>query len=223
MGTIGSLTGYPALRVAVARPDGLDEVADRDLILMGTLSGLGRAADLLRDGPVHMEGSRLTVTLSPPLASVRRLFGDRTIDERARLATALIATPGEGTAMLLGMASPLHAGRSIVAFLGVTPLGLGNLVDSMRDTTLAPSIQGDFALLAGHRVTSYQAQPTYTVGSLPIWLWPEWMLRDRPLSMIAMLVVACVMVSIGSYWSLRRIAAARLRRASRSKRARAAE
>lgn len=216
MGTIGSLTGYPVLRVAVVRPDGLNEVADRDLIVMGTLSGLGAAADLLRASPVRLEGSRLVVTLSPPLATVRTLFGDRTIAERARLASALSATPGEGTAMLLGTVSPLHGSRSLVAFLAMTPLGLTKLVDSLRDSALAPAIQGDFALLNGNRVTAYQAQPTYSVGNLPIWLWPDWLLQDRPLSMIAMLVVGCIVLSVSAYWSLRRAAVLRLRQGKRS-------
>jgi cellulose synthase (UDP-forming) len=215
MGTIGSLTGYPALRVVVVRPDGLDQVADRDLIQIGTLAHLGRGADLLRDGPVHLEGERLAVTLSPPLATIRRWFGDRTIDERARLATSLVANPGEDTAMLLGMASPLQSGRSVVSFLAVTPQGLTGLVDSLRDSTLAPSIQGDFALLAGGRFTSYQVQPTYNVGALPVWLWPEWLLRDRPLSMIGVLVLACAMMSVALYWGLRRAAAARVLRHGR--------
>jgi cellulose synthase (UDP-forming) len=216
MGTIGSLTGYPVLRLTVARTDGLDDVADKDLIIMGTLSNLGRAADLLRSSPVRLEGSRLVVTLSPSLATVRRLFGDHTIAERERLATALTAAPGDGTAMLVGTPSPLHSGRSLVAFLAVTPLGLTGLVDSMRDGALAPSIQGDFALLAGNRITSYQAQPTYNVGTLPVWLWPEWLLRDRPLFMVVLLAVGCVMVSVGAYWSLRRVSAARLRQGRRS-------
>jgi cellulose synthase (UDP-forming) len=215
MGTLGALTDYPVVRIAVVRPDGLDTVADRDLIQIGTLAHLGRGADLLIDGPVQLEGDRLAVTLSPPLATIRRWFGDRSIDERARLATDLVASPGEDTAMLLGMASPLQAGRSLVSFLAVTPQGLVALVDSLRDSTLAPAVQGDFALLAGGRFTAYRVQRSYTVGSLPLWLWPEWVLRDRPLSMIAMLVLACAMVSVSLYWGLRRAAAARVLRHGR--------
>ena len=85
-----------------------------------------------------------------------------------------------------------------MSFLAATPQGLVGLVESLRDSALAPAIQGDFALLAGGRFTSYQVQPTYNVGSLPFWLWPEWLLRDRPLSMIGMLVLACAMLSVSA-------------------------
>jgi cellulose synthase (UDP-forming) len=215
MGYIGSMTGYPAVRVAVVRPADLDQVGDRDLIVFGTLSHLGHLGDLLQNGPVRVEGNRLAVTLSPPLATVRRLFGDRTIAERVRLATNLFAAPGEDTAMLVGLPSPLHSGRSIVAFLAVVPQGLIGLMDGLRNSALSPAVQGDFVVLNGGRFTSYQVQATYDVGSLPFWLWPEWLLRDRPVSMVVFLVVACCMVSLGLYWGLRRAAAARVRRVGR--------
>jgi cellulose synthase (UDP-forming) len=215
MGIVGSLTNYPVLRLAVVRPSGLDEVAGRDLIQMGTLSHLGVGAELLRDGPVHLEGERLTVTMTTPLAGLRRWFGDPAITERDRLATSLVANPGDDTAMLLGMASPLRSGRSVVSFLSVTPQGLDNLVQGLRDNALAPAIQGDFALLAGGRFTSYQVQPSYTVGSLPFWLWPEWWLQDKPFSMLVALAAACAMLSVAFYWGLRRAAASRLTRQGR--------
>ena len=77
MGRIGSLTGYPVIRVAVVKPDGVNSVSDRNLLLMGTLSRLGTAADLLKDSPYRVvNGNRLEVSLTGGLDSVRRLFGD---------------------------------------------------------------------------------------------------------------------------------------------------
>jgi cellulose synthase (UDP-forming) len=84
------------------------------------------------------------------------------------------------------------------------------LVDTLRDTTEAPNIQGDFALFAGRHITSYRVGSLYTVGSLPLWLWPEYLLRDRPLAMAGLLVGACFLLSLAAYWWLRRRAASRL-------------
>jgi cellulose synthase (UDP-forming) len=210
MGYIGSITGYPALRVSVVRPDGLAAIGDRDILLMSTLAELGPAASLLHGAPVHVDGGHVEVALSTPLASIRRLFGDGAVDERAKLAVALSANPGAGTAMLVGAASPLHAGRSLVGFLAVTPPDLNALVDALHDGRLSPAIQGDFALLAGQRISSYRVGPIYTTGSLPFWVWPEYELRGAPLGMAGLLVVACFMIGIVSYWRLRRRAASRL-------------
>jgi cellulose synthase (UDP-forming) len=209
-GYFGSLTGYPVLKLEVVRPSGRDAAADRDLILLGTLGHLADATDLLRNGPVHFAGNHVSVALPTPLTTVRRLFGDRTDDERAKLAATLSTTLTEDTAMLAGMESPLHAGRSVVAFLAVAPQGLTGLIDRFRDSALAPSIQGDFVLFARHSVTAYRVGSTYTVGSLPLWLWPEWLLRDRPLSMLVLLIMACGMLALPIYWTLRRRAAVRL-------------
>src|SRR5271165_1297672 len=215
MGMIGSLTDYPVLRVAVVRPDELDQATDRDLIQIGTLAHLGSGVELLRNGPVRLEGDRLAVSLSTPLSSVRRWLGDPRLAERERLGSSLLPRPSPDTAMLIGMPSPLHAGRSLVSFLAVTPQGLTELVDSLRDSKLVPQIQGDFALLAGGRFTSYRVQTPYTVGSLPFWMWPEWMLGDRPLAVIALLMLASAMASVGLYWALRRAAARRVLRTAR--------
>ena len=210
MGTIGSITGYPALRVRVVRPDGLAGIGDRDILLMSTLAALGPAATLLDAAPVQVAGGHARVALSRPLASIRRLFGDGTVAARARLAAALAASPGPDTAMLIGAASPLHGGRSLVGFLAVTPPGLNALVAALHSGQLSPGIQGDFSLLAGGRISAYRVGPTYTTGSLPFWVWPEYALRGAPFGMAGLLVAASLMIGMVSYWRLRRRAAARL-------------
>ena len=53
-----------------------------------------------------------------------------------------------------------------------------------------PNIQGDLALLSGGKMASYRAGGTYTVGSLPLWLWPEWWLQDQPGAIIAIMIGA---------------------------------
>ena len=88
--------------------------------------------------------------------------------------------------------APLQNGRSLVAFLSGSPQGLDAMVDVLRDPKQLSSLQGDLALLAGGTVTSYRAGGTYTVGSLPFWLWPQWWLGDRPIPLLALLLVACV-------------------------------
>jgi cellulose synthase (UDP-forming) len=70
------------------------------------------------------------------------------------------------------------------------------MVDAMRDPKLVPSMQGDLALLVGGTMTSYRSGGTYSVGSLPFWLWPEWLLQDQPIAIIAIMVVAATALGI---------------------------
>ena len=92
--------------------------------------------------------------------------------------------------MLIGAAAPARNGHSLVALLAGEPQGLGAMVDALGDAKLVPGIQGDLTLLAGGQVTSWRAGPRYTVGYLPAWLWPDWLLRDSPLWILALMVIA---------------------------------
>jgi cellulose synthase (UDP-forming) len=211
MGQIGAVTGYPVIRLAVVKPDALASVADRDILLLGTIGRLGPAAELLKSSPYRVNGNRLTVDLNSNLDSVRRLFGDPRGADRQRAVTALSAATGDNMAALVGMQSPLDGKRSVVALLGGSPQAVKALVTTLRDPDQTPLIQGDLALFGGSRITAYRVGAEYTVGSLPFWLYPSWLLRDQPIGMIAVMVVGCLLVAMFYYFALRRRAAQRTR------------
>ena len=214
MGRIGSLTGYPVIRLAVVGPDGLNSVADRNILLMGTISRLGNAASLLRDSPYRVDGNKLRIELPSGLDSVRRLFGDPQRSDRTRAATVLQAAAGPDTGAIVGVQSPLSSGRSVVALLGGAPEAVGTLVTTLRDPDQAPLIQGDLALLAGSRFTSYRVGGQYAVGRLPFWLYPSWLLRDQPLGIVFVMVIGSILVALFGFFALRRRAALRRRTVS---------
>jgi cellulose synthase (UDP-forming) len=210
MGRFGALTGYPAVRVAVVRPDGIASVADRDLLVIGTLQRLGKAAELLSGSGVALRDGRFTVSVSDPLESVRRIFDDRPGKERDRAAATLAAGVSETTAVLVGGQSPLRSGRSVVAIAAAAPQALEGVVAILRDSQQAPLIQGDLALMAADHVASFRVGTPYTVGSLPFWMWPSWYLRDQPLVSVVLMLVGCVFLGSALYWAMHRRAQRRL-------------
>jgi cellulose synthase (UDP-forming) len=107
----------------------------------------------------------------------------------------------------------LGHGRSLVALLAGSPQGLDAMVDVLRDPKQLSNIEGDLTLLSGGTVTSYRAGGTYTIGSLPPWLWPAWWLADRPIPMIALIILACAVMGYVLHKILRRRAAVRVSRA----------
>ena len=211
MGRIGSLTGYPVIRHVVVRPDALNSVSDRNLLLMGTISRLGQAADLLRNSPYRVNGNRLSVEVSGGLDSVRRLFGDPTREDRTRATTVLNASVGTDTAAMVGAQSPLNSGRTVVALLGGAAPAVEAIVTTLRDPDQAPLIQGDLSLLSGGRFTSYRVGGEYSTGVLPFWLYPSWYLRDSPLGIVGVMIIGCLLVAIFYFFALRRRAALRTR------------
>lgn len=196
MGRIGGLTGTPVLGVGVLRAGEASAVADKDLLVIGTLAHLSGAAELLRGSPYQMEGNALRVQLPAPLQGVWRLFGDRTGDARRAAAAALAAPLGGGGAAMIGAAAPAGNGRSLVALLAGEPQGLDAMVTALGDSRLVPDIQGDLTLLAGGHVTSWRTGPGYTVGFIPPWLWPDWLLRDNPLWILVLMVISAGLLGL---------------------------
>ncbi|WP_376090937.1 UDP-forming cellulose synthase catalytic subunit [Roseomonas sp. CCTCC AB2023176] len=211
MGKLAATVGYPASRIEVARPGGLDAVANRDLIVMGALPRQPALSQLLRDGPIQVDGNRVTVALPDALENFRNIFlsDDRRL-QRERL-TAVLGGAGEGSGLLLGFRSPLNGDRSVVAVTGSTPQGMEAMVGALRDPALLPQIQGDVAHLSNGRMESFKVFRNYAVGSLPITLLPQRVLGTRPDLLLAILVGAAIIIAIPLYWVLRRRAALRLR------------
>ena len=211
MGKLAAIVGYPATKVEVVRPGGLDAVANRDLIVMGSLQRQPALQRLLQDGPITVEGNRVTVALPDTLENFRNIFlsDDRRL-QRERLSATLGGT-GEGGGLLIGARSPLNGDRSVVAVTGSTPQGMEAMVGALRDPQLLPQIQGDVAFLANGRMESFKVSRNFGVGSLPVTLMPQRILGTRPDLMLILLVIAALIVAIPLYWALRRRAAIRLR------------
>jgi cellulose synthase (UDP-forming) len=210
MGRLGSLSGYAPVRMLVVRPDKVSTVADRDLLVIGTLEHLQGADALLSQGPLRFSGNRMTVSVPTTLDSVRRLFGDRGDAERQRLAAGLQAITTDTTSVIVGAESPLSSRRSVVAILATRSEVLEGAVANLRDSEQSALIQGDLAILSGERTTAYRVADPYTVGHLPLWLYPSYVLRDQPFGVVLLMLMGCFLGGTAIFWAMRRRAAQRL-------------
>jgi cellulose synthase (UDP-forming) len=212
LGRLSANVGHAATRIAIARPSGIQDVADRDLMLIGAITRQPVLADMLRGrSPLQIEGNRVTLALPDALGGFRNLFiNDDERMQRDQL-QATLASPGAGSGMLIGFESPLTPKRGVVALTGSSPQGVEAMVAAFRDAELLPRIQGDLAILSNGRMTSYKVGRNYTVGFIPPWLWPQYYLDARPDTLLLMVLVAALLVAMPSYWLMRRRAARRLR------------
>ena len=214
MGRIGSLTGYPPVRMAVTRPDGVGAFADRDILVMGTLQRLPGIDNLLAASPVTAQGNRMALRLPDTLESLRRVFIDRNAAERTRAASTLQSGIADGTTVMVGGESPMARGRSMVALLAGSPQALEAAVTAMKDPDQAPLVQGDLSLLSQGQVTSYRVKAPYTVGTLPLWIYPGWLMRDSPYAVIGLTLIGCVLLAMAFFWAMQRRAIGRLSQTS---------
>ena len=209
VGTLALKVGLPATGLQVAFPNGVANVGDRDVILLGTLGRQPAAATLLRDSAVQLSAGSVSLGASDRLSSIRALFlGEG--EERQRAAAALTGL-GENVALIVGAESPSHRGRSVVAMLGATPLALANAVTTLRDPATAGQVQGDLSVLNGNRVSAYSTGRSYTVGNPPVWLLPYLWIDEQPWAVGALMLAAALLLGLPTAWMLRRRAAMRLR------------
>ena len=213
IGRTAALVGYPPVNIQVVRPAALQEVANKDLIVIGALGRQPALQTLLRDGPLQLDGNRLTVQLNDVFGNFRNLFGGERRAELERVA-AQLAAPGESLGALIAFQSPLSSSRSVVALTGTSAAGMEAMVTALRDPEQVPRVQGDTAILSGGRVQAYRIGSTYTVGSLPPWLLPEYYMRDNPYILLGILLLVLLLIPAPIYWVLRRRAAQRLRERS---------
>ncbi|MGG5889720.1 UDP-forming cellulose synthase catalytic subunit [Falsiroseomonas sp. HC035] len=209
VGALALKVGLPATGLQVAFPNGLSAMANRDLILLGTLGRQPAATALLRDSPVQVTAERLTLGASDRLSEIRALFlGEG--EERQRAAAALTEL-GESVAVIVGTQSPLQSGRSVVAVLGATPLALANAVATLRDPATAGQVQGDLSVLNGSRISAFRTGRGYAVGDPPWWLVPYLWIDEDPYAVIALMLAAALLLGLPTAWMLRRRSAMRLR------------
>jgi cellulose synthase (UDP-forming) len=211
IGRISAVIGHPATGLTVVRPGALEQVADRDLIVVGALGRQPALAQLLRDNPINVEGNRLSVALPDALDSIRYVFGAPDRRTAREQVSATLAAPGEGLGALIAFESPLRSGKSVVALTGSSPAGMEALVTALRDPEQISRVQGDMTLLSGGQVRSYRIGGSYTRGTLPPWLWPQYWMANQPLLVLGVMVLAVLLVAGPLYWVLRRRAALRLR------------
>ena len=209
-GRIGTITGLPVLKLIVVRPSETASVANRDLLLIGTMTRLGDAADLFVNSSYQVKDGRLSVAQGGVLSSVYRLFGDTSEQDRQKLVNQLSTPLTDDAVAMVGMESPLTKGRSLVALLAAAPQGLDQIVSDMRDPAYSRYIQGDLSILSGDQATSFRIGTTFTFGSVPFWVWPSWYLQDAPFSVLLVLLGGCFLLGIPFFWFLQRRAAKRL-------------
>ncbi|WP_207191583.1 UDP-forming cellulose synthase catalytic subunit [Paracraurococcus ruber] len=217
VGKLAASTGLPATGLAVVGPGALDQVAERDLIVLGTLGRQPAFTTLLQgEAPVRLEGNRLALAI--PTGATRAMLDlfDRTGTAAARQrAAARLAAPPERFGALVALESPLQAGRSVVLVAAAVPAGLDAVLGALRDPALRSQVQGDLVLVSGSgttaRVEAHRTGARYLHGELPLWLWPEFYLGGRPELMLGLLALACLLIGLPLRRALRARAVRRLR------------
>ena len=213
MGRFGYWTGYPVLHVTVARPEEEASLHDDDILVIGTIAHLGSLSDILQNVPVSLDQGQITLKVADkPLGTFYEFVtGAHRADQR-RAQAVFSAAVNQDTAVMASGPSPWGARHNtVVALLSGTPQGLDNILNAFTDPALNPLIQGDLSIMSGGQVTSFRIDQTYTVGWIPLWIWPSYFLRNQPFVIVIVMIVGCGLLTLALHTALRRRAASRLK------------
>jgi cellulose synthase (UDP-forming) len=209
MGMMGDSTGFPAVHATVVTASGVDQMADKDLLVLGSVSRQPLIARWAENGKLRVENGRLRVGMTSALDRVYTVLDPNAEAERQRV-DQLLVSQGDNLAAMIGLQSPLNSSRSAVIITGSTPDKLLTVLGTFRNRDLNPSIQGDLMIASSGRVTSFRIGDEYTVGHLPTITKLRWWLGNSPLVLILFTLIGVLMVALVAYWLLRRLAIGRL-------------
>lgn len=201
LGAIGAETGYPALSVRLVDDWEQAREADLDTLLIGALPReLGDDAEpnaLLEAGQSWVNQPR------------RASQGDLLASLEDRQPEARIAMSGNGAiAAILGLQSPRHEQRSLVALLAGGEAGVELLNKALQDPTQRNKIGGSVAIIRESGVSSLTVGERYEVGYIPWWerLWHFF--ANHPLRLAGLSLVSMLLLG----WGLRLLLAGVSRR-----------
>lgn len=208
LGRIGRITGVPASAVRLIGDSQIERAGDVDLLLIDTAALLqkwqGDTPTLIERG--HREISLGNLTRWMPLPF------DLATGRPDTVGAQDIAVDSSGAlAALAGFRSPLHGGRSVVAFSASQPEALGLLLDALENGGTVRQIRGDLTLLRDGQIESLQTgAERYFVGHLPLRAWLWFHLSRHPLLLVLSGLLAAVLIGLGVYALLGKLAARRL-------------
>jgi len=211
MGQIGHATGYPALRVSVGSASGIDQWADKDLLVIGSLENQPLftrwAAQMpLQRAPAGGQQFRLGHWIENTLTLIE---GSRQREDLPSSASDMTVIDNGTDAILAGFESPLQRGRSVVAVVSNAATQPA-LLDALMTPGRLKQIQGSMSIVRGAQVSSLLSGETYFVGQLPWFARLQWILSRSPLLLAAMVLLVALLGAAASYASLQLRARKRL-------------
>ncbi|MFQ2102470.1 cellulose biosynthesis cyclic di-GMP-binding regulatory protein BcsB [Aeromonas sanarellii] len=201
LGAIGAETGYPALSLRVLDDWEQARTADLDTLLIGTLP-----EEFRRDPEPD---ALLQATRSWVNEPTRQHRGDLLHNMADRQPQARVGMTGnDAIAVILGLQSPTHDQRSLVALLADGPAGVRLLNDTLQTPAQRDQVAGSVTLIRESGVQNLEVGERYELGYLPWWerlwqLFARYPLRLAGLTLVCMLVLG---------WGLRVLLASASRR-----------
>ena len=211
LGRFGDSTGYPATAVTVAQAAQVQNLADKDLLVLASGNNqplLETWADRL---PGRHSGSQQYVEFSDLTTRLREWISPDPVANLRKARGAFTFSSEASHSYVTGFESPLKGGRSVVVLSSPRPENLAEVTDALLGgEAYTQTLQGSLAVIKGKSVESLVAEQSYYVGSLGPFRYIQWLLSQHVWALLVLTVLGVALVSLVSYLSLRALARRRL-------------
>lgn len=192
VGFMGSQTGYPALRLTVARGRETSLADNKNLLIIGAVDKQPLLADFSGHMSVQSEGDHFRVSDRLGLGTILSKIPWLASARQRRLLDMLLQSEAPVDGIVQGFVSPVHPDRSVVAVTGFPGRRLSALADDWASAANASKMYGTVSLFTGGEFRSFDLyQGEYVIGTLDPWpALQYWGRRFYWLSPI--LILACI-------------------------------
>jgi hypothetical protein len=191
---ISARSGLPAINLTLSDNWGEVSKLDADVLILGTFAPEMRDN---QDMNVLLDSSRdwlLKANHQGPGSSPNNNAG-------SSAATRVEVSAKGPIAAMVGMQSPFHDQRSIVALMANEDAGFQLLRETLNDSGKMDAVAGSVVLIRNSGVQGQMVGEHYYVGSLPWWLMLWFKLSEHPV-LLAFLAVSGVLLSAFLTWRI---------------------
>lgn len=211
VGRMAASTGYPGTRFQLLGSRQIGQAGDTDILVITQ----GDADGVLRQWGQHLPalvaaGQRSLRPLARALDSLSDWFSLQPVVRHTSTGGQTVLE-GEGPlGAIVGFASPLREGRSVVALTGTDDAAMQTIADSLNRSGKVRNLRGDLAFLRGEAIESFRVNPVYYVGELTLWrrLWFE--MHSHPVLLAFIGLGSGLMLALMAFVGLRATARRRL-------------
>ena len=209
IGQIGAEIGYPAFGLRLTDDWKTAAGADADLLVLGPMPRDLREAPTL---PLLLGRSRnwLEQAAGSSNPTSTRIPDDSLTNGKAGFRTDVNA--GAPIAAIIGMPSPFHVQRSVVALLASTPADYQLLQTTLADPGKRAAVSGSVALIRSSGIYSQFVGDPYYVGHLPWWLLLWYKFSGHPVLLAVFAAVSASLLGLVLRQLLRGVTRRRLSR-----------
>ncbi len=166
-GHLGHVTGMSALRLTVDTVSNASNYADRDLLLIGRNGQLPELAEWQDRMPLQFDSHGAALRSYGAVSRWQAMVEGRDLPGALKFAGRVLSGAGHSTGAIMGTSSPYGHGHAAVLIAADDQGRLADVANALVDPALSQFVQGDLSLVVDGKVSGYQFETQYGIGSLP--------------------------------------------------------